>query len=179
MFNWFRARRQRRDAAVAAWHKIVEAARAPYVFTEWQVEDTLDGRFDSIALHTFLVLKRIRATGREGEALGQALFDLMFTDFDQALREMGIGDMGVGKRVKEMATAVLGRIAAYDKALEGDDRAMLEEAIHRNLYRDRDVGDGVINRVADFVATTDAALSTVSLQDIAAGQFDLTRDEVS
>jgi cytochrome b pre-mRNA-processing protein 3 len=122
-----------RHQAYAAYASIVEHARAPDFFLRLDVPDTLDGRYEMIALHMFLVLNRLKAEHEATAEFSQALFDAMFADLDRGLREMGATDMGVGKRVKEMAKAFYGRIAAYEKGLEGDDQT-LSEALKRNLY---------------------------------------------
>jgi cytochrome b pre-mRNA-processing protein 3 len=126
-------RNRYRPMAHAAYTSIVEQARAPDFFLSLEVPDTLDGRFEMIALHMFLVLNRLRAEHEATEEFAQALFDAMFADLDRGLREMGATDIGVGKRVKEMATGFYGRIAAYEKGLAGDDQ-VLSEALKRNLY---------------------------------------------
>jgi cytochrome b pre-mRNA-processing protein 3 len=122
-----------RPQAFATYASIVEHARAPDFFLRLDVPDTLDGRFEMIALHMFLVLNRLKAEHDETAEFAQTLFDAMFADLDRGLREMGATDMGVGKRVKEMAKGFYGRIAAYEKGLEGDDET-LSEALKRNLY---------------------------------------------
>jgi cytochrome b pre-mRNA-processing protein 3 len=122
-----------RHQAYAAYASIVEQARAPDFFVRLDVPDTLDGRYEMIALHMFLVLNRLKAEHEATAEFSQALFDAMFADLDRGLREMGATDMGVGKRVKEMAKGFYGRIAAYEKGLEGDDQ-VLSEALKRNLY---------------------------------------------
>jgi cytochrome b pre-mRNA-processing protein 3 len=122
-----------RQQAYAAYASIVEQARAPDFFLRLDVPDTLDGRYEMIALHMFLVLNRLKAEHEATAEFSQALFDAMFADLDRGLREMGATDMGVGKRVKEMAKGFYGRIAAYEKGLEGDDQT-LSEALKRNLY---------------------------------------------
>lgn len=171
MFDWIRARRRRRDQAHAAYHKIVEAARTPRIYTEWGVADSFDGRFDSVALHAFLVLRRIRAEGPEWAAFGQALFDLMFKDFDQVLREQGVGDMGVGKRVKQMVEAFYGRVTAYEDALQSGGRDELKAAIKRNLYRDSEIGDDSLQKVCDYILAANDYLAETRIEDIAAGRF--------
>ena len=94
------------------------AARHPVAYAEWGVPDTLDGRFDMITLHTFLVLDRLKG---EDRAFRQELVDEFFRDMDRSLREMGVGDLSVGKKVRKMAEVFYGRLAAYDKALAGPD----------------------------------------------------------
>lgn len=128
----FRRNRYRTEAH-AAYVSIVEQARAPEFFLQLDVPDTLDGRFEMIALHMFLVLNRLKAEHEATADFAQALFDAMFADLDRGLREMGATDIGVGRRVKEMAKGFYGRIAAYEEGLKATD-AMLGDALKRNLY---------------------------------------------
>jgi cytochrome b pre-mRNA-processing protein 3 len=114
---------------------IVEQARQPVFYSDLGVPDTPDGRYDMIAAHVILVLRRLRDAHFETRKLAQALFDLMLADMDQNLREMGVGDLAVGKRVKGMAMAFYGRLAAYGAALRDDNAAALQAALSRNLYR--------------------------------------------
>ena len=127
-----RARRQRGPAA-ELYAAIVGQAREPIFFSDLEVPDNLDGRFEMLALHAFLVLRRIKAEGEAGADLAQAVFDVFFEDMDRSLRELGATDLGVGRRVKAMAQAFYGRIRAYDQGLEGDDAA-LSGALRRNIW---------------------------------------------
>src|ERR1700753_3051744 len=102
-----------REAAELAYLRVVEHARRPGFFDPGGVPDTVDGRFELICLHAFLYLHRLK---REDDAtqLSQMFFDTMFADFDRSLREMGTGDLGVGKQIRRMVEAFYGRIAAYE-----------------------------------------------------------------
>ena len=114
----------------------VTAARDPAWYLELGVPDTLDGRFDMVALHAFLLIDRMREeAGEEPPALSQAVFDAMFADMDQNLREMGVADLGVGKRVKRRWEAFHGRATAYAAALAEPDDAALAAALARNVWR--------------------------------------------
>lgn len=130
----FRFRPRRETAAVAAlYDRIVAQARQPAFFATLGVPDSLDGRFETLALHTYLVLNRLKADPVDSTDFAQALFDMLFADMDRSLREMGASDLGVGRRVKAMAEGLYGRIHAYDRGLvEGT--AALEFALRRNLY---------------------------------------------
>lgn len=131
----FRRHTRRQTAAVAALYAgIVAQARRPEFFTALGVPDSLDGRFETLALHAFLVLSRLKAEpALAARDLAQGLFDALFADMDRSLREMGASDLGVGRRVKAMAQGLYGRMQAYDQGLkEGD--AILEAALKRNLY---------------------------------------------
>ncbi len=115
----------------------VAAARDPWFFgPEVAVPDTLDGRFDLVGLHAALLIRRLRTDADpRGAALAQAVFDAMFADMDVNLREMGVGDLVVGKRVKRMWEAFHGRALAYEAALDAGDRAALAAALMRNVWR--------------------------------------------
>ncbi|HTQ34403.1 MAG TPA: ubiquinol-cytochrome C chaperone family protein [Stellaceae bacterium] len=121
------------DAAEHAYRLVVEQSRRLAFFTMHGVPDTLDGRFEVICLHAFLYLRRLKGEGEAAAALSQQFFDTMFVDFDRSLREIGTGDLSVGRQVKRMAQAFYGRIRAYEDGLEGDD-AVLTAALARNLY---------------------------------------------
>jgi cytochrome b pre-mRNA-processing protein 3 len=96
-------RNRHRETALRLYQSIVDQARNPVFFTYFGVPDTFDGRFELVALHGFLVFNRLKAEGDKAADLAQELFDVMFTDFDRSLREMGVGDLGVGRHIKTMA----------------------------------------------------------------------------
>lgn len=126
-------RHPHRGNAYKAYTAIVEQARLPAFFLAQEVPDTVDGRFELIALHVFLVLNRLKADHAATADFAQELFDAMFADLDRGLREMGASDIGVGRHVKEMAKGFYGRIVAYEDGLAGDE-TRLREALLRNLY---------------------------------------------
>ena len=114
----FSRRKSVRDAAERAYQRVVEQARQPLFFTAFGVPDTVDGRFELICLHSFLYLHRLKSERPQSAAVSQAFFDAMFTDMDRGLREMGTGDLSVGRHVKRMAQGFYGRIRAYQDGLE-------------------------------------------------------------
>lgn len=114
----------------------VAAARDPVWYLDLGVPDTLDGRFDMVALFAFLLIDRFRdEPGETPQELAQAVFDAMFSDMDQNLRQMGVTDLGVGRRVKTMWEAFHGRATAYRGALAEADDTALAEALARNVWR--------------------------------------------
>ena len=127
-----------REAAGRLYVSAVRQAREPVFYTAGGVPDTLDGRFDLIVLHVALLVRRLRRCGDAGRVVNQSLFDTMLDDMDRSLREMGVGDLRVGKRVKQMARAFYGRAEAYDRALdrpaEAGRREILADALERNLF---------------------------------------------
>ncbi len=120
--------------AVSAVHRlygtIVAQARTPRFHEIFKVADTIDGRFDLLVLHLSLVLERLKREGRAGADLAEALTTLAFAGFEEALRELGVGDFGMSRRIKAMANAFYGRYAGA-----GDDEPALAGALLRNLYR--------------------------------------------
>lgn len=144
------------ESATALYAAAVTQARLPVFYTLGAVPDTLDGRFDLLALHVFLVLRRLRADGAETKALAQAVYDLMFADMDDNLREIGVGDLSVGRKVRTMAQALMGRIAAYDPVVA--DPVALGEALRRNLYRGAVVDAGAVDFIARYVKAAAADL---------------------
>ena len=133
MLNPFRRRRDLSPAAGRLHATIVEQSREPAFYGYLGVPDTLLGRFEMMALHAFLIFRRLRDAGPEGRELAQWTHDLMFADIDTGLREIGIGDMGIGKRVKNLARNLYGRIEVYDAGLDAGAQA-LSEVLVRNVY---------------------------------------------
>jgi cytochrome b pre-mRNA-processing protein 3 len=124
-----------KDAAHGLYGAAVRQAREPAFYSACAVPDTLDGRFDLIVLHVFMLMRGLKRLGEPGERLGKALLEVMFDDMDQNLREMGVGDLSVGKKVKAMARAFYGRSKAYGDALAPDAEAtLLAAALGRNIY---------------------------------------------
>ncbi len=127
-------RKASRKSVRAVYGAIVAAARHPRFYAEWGVPDTVDGRYDMIVLHTVLVLDRLGADGEATAAFAQGLTDEVFADMDRSLREMGVGDISVGKKVRRMAEVFYGRARAYTPALHAGDAEGLGQALYRNVY---------------------------------------------
>ncbi len=157
-----------RRAATGLYGIAVDQARAPVLYTDYAVPDTVDGRFDMIALHVFLLMRRLKAGDAKGAEVAQALYDAMFDDMDRSLREMGAGDLGVGRRVKSMAQAFSGRLAAYDAGLDGAD-GELPAALARNVFRGGDVPDEALAALARYVRAQSAALDTQPIEAVIGG----------
>lgn len=131
VFSLFRRTLLGTSPAAPRLHQaVVEASRRDSFFLAGQVPDTLDGRFEVMALHAALLLRRLRG---QDDKLAQEIFDAIFAQIDLNLREMGVGDLGVGKRVRAMAEGLYGRMAAYETALMTDDEA-LYKALANNLF---------------------------------------------
>jgi cytochrome b pre-mRNA-processing protein 3 len=122
-----------RDVTDALYEQIVAAARQPVLYSDWNVPDTPLGRFEMLSLHMLLVQHRLRPEQEAFGEIAQVLIDQFFTDLDHSLRELGIGDLGVPKRIKKLAKMFYGRTASYAEALDRDDRAALSAALARNV----------------------------------------------
>ena len=131
----FRRDTQTRSIASALYGAIVAQARNPVLYAKLGVPDTVDGRFEMVVLHTVVFLDRLHREGETGKAIGQRIFDLHCADMDRSLRELGIGDLGVPKRMKKMAEGFYGRAGAYGAAIAANDEAGLAAAIARNVFR--------------------------------------------
>jgi cytochrome b pre-mRNA-processing protein 3 len=127
-------RRTRREAVVQLYAAIVAQARKPRFYAEWEVPDTNDGRFEMIVLHAALVMRRLRGIPGDGPSLAQELSNLMFDDMDRSIREIGVGDLSVGKWVKRMAASFLARAGALDVALDKGDEPALTTVLQRNIW---------------------------------------------
>ena len=136
---------------------LVNASRRPVFFRDYGVADTIDGRFDMVALHGWLILGRLRSAGRAD--LAQALSDAIFVAFDEALRDLGNGDMGMGPRMKKLGNAFNGRLHVYEAAAK--DRTSLAEAIVRNVYRGAPGHEQAAAALADYALATRARLETL------------------
>ena len=162
----FRRKKPDDEFAAAVYRKTGEWARAPELFESCGIPDTLDGRFDSLALHAALVIDRLRREP-DGEALAQAFFDAMFHHLDLTLREIGVQDLGVGRRIKIMAEGFHGRALAYREALAGGP-TFLAEVLRRNAYGGRPpADDAVVARLEARVRQLAEALGGTSRSDLA------------
>ena len=162
------------DAATESYHAIILQARQPDFYTRYGVPDSLDGRFDVLVLHVSLVLIRLQRDRTESERFSQALFDTLFVDLDQSLREIGVSDMSVGKKVKQMGKAFYGRLNAYRFGLEAaksDDGEQLAGALHRNLYRGAADAKHESVPMAGYVLRQAAYLETLSTDEIISGNL--------
>jgi cytochrome b pre-mRNA-processing protein 3 len=153
----------RKEFAMRLESQLSARARDPYFFRVLSVPDTVDGRFDMVALHGWLALEQLKAARMDEAA--QALTDVLFVGFDEALREQGTGDMGMGRRMKAFANAFFGRLIAYSGA--GDETA-LADALAKNIWRGKEAGER--GRVlARYVASARAHLASA---DLAGGMLD-------
>jgi cytochrome b pre-mRNA-processing protein 3 len=164
MLNALRRRAETRRLSDGLLAGIIARARLPVFYERLGVADTIDGRFDLLVLHAWLVLDRLAQQG--ANKTSQALVDALFVQFDEALREQGAGDVGMSRRMTKMADAFYGRLKAYREA--ADEKA-LAEAILRNVYRSDDTKVEQAGALAIYAVSTRERLSGA---DLAAGALD-------
>ena len=151
--------------------QLAARARQTVFYSRLGVPDTIDGRFDLVALHAWMALARLKASGQDEAA--QGLTDTLFIGFDEALREQGISDMGMGRRMKAIANAFYGRISAYEAAKNQDEMA---EALARNVWRGAEVDEGA-RALAAYVTSARAALEQAPVGQLDFGPLSASSSE--
>lgn len=159
MLNRIFRTRPEKQAAKTLYDGILAASRNTRLYSELGVPDTIEGRVESVMLHTALVIRELQASGDEyARTVSQDVFDAMFDDFDSAMRELGVGDSGVGKKIRFLAEGFYGRAQAYSDALEAKDSGALAAAISRNLLASETVGEGAVT-LAHYAAASAQSLA--------------------
>jgi cytochrome b pre-mRNA-processing protein 3 len=162
IFKLFGSRRGD-DAAGSLYARVNAAARVPGLYGAGLIPDTVQGRFESLALHAVVVLRRLRALPAPAPDLAQDFVDRLFLEIERALREIGISDLAVPKRMKDYAKGFYGRAKSYDEALADGDDAALRVAIARNVG----AGDpGAPVRLATYIKEADKRISGLDLAAI-------------
>lgn len=170
MLLWFRKPPAlQKEQAEKLYAAIVAQARQPLFYRDLAVPDTIDGRFDMILMHSFIVMLRLREdTTGSMQALSQTLYDIMFVDMDRAIREMGIGDLSVGKHIRRMMKAFNGRMSAYENGL--NDSVEMKDAIRRNVYGTvTDIDPAVVDAMAKYLQDTLNAVRAMPLEMLIVG----------
>jgi cytochrome b pre-mRNA-processing protein 3 len=171
MLAWLKTISDRRQNARSLYGSIVTRAREPIFYADWGVPDTLQARFEMIALHLVLVLRRLAAEGRPGDRLGRALTEAFMVDLDDCMREMTFGDLAVPREVKRAAAALFDRHRAYLAALGAPDDTVLAEAIKAQLAYIDPGGTVKANALAEYVRSLAGALDGQRPSPILAGQL--------
>jgi cytochrome b pre-mRNA-processing protein 3 len=165
-----RERNENRAITEALYASIVAAARQKLFYSDWNVPDTPLGRFEMLSLHMFLFQHRMHEETGASRDLAQILIDDFFEDVDHSLRELGIGDLGIPKRMKKLAKMYYGRTAAYDDALERGDKEALTAALSRNIRPDAALWPEA-TRLADYVVRAVEVLAAQDSETIHAGRI--------
>lgn len=165
-----RERQANRAITEALYGEIVAAARQPFIYSDWNVPDTPLGRFEMLSLAMFLFQNRLYGETGAAAEVAQVLIDEFFTDVEHSLRELGISDVGVPKRMKRLAKMYYGRTAAYADALERGDEAGLAAALTRNVKPQESTWPEA-PKLAAYAMAVRRALAEQPSQDICAGKL--------
>lgn len=162
-----------RPEVAALYAAAAGQARLPQFFAQGGVPDSLDGRFDLLTLHLILVLRRLDGQGKPAMVLRQRLFDLFAADMDRNLRELGVGDTGISRRVKTMGQAFYGRLQAYDQAFQAPDErreAALMTVLDKNLYGTVPTAPVALAAMARYMVATADYLQQQPVSTMLTGQ---------
>jgi len=150
---------------------VVEQARSPVLYEALGCPDTIEGRFELYTLHLMLLLERLRAGGEAAGDISQALFDTYLKGLDDALREMGVGDLAVGKKMRRLGEAFYGRGKSYDAAVEAlPDLEPLTGLLVRTVYEGADASHA--GELAAYVVKLRGSLEAVPIERLMAGHAD-------
>lgn len=169
----FKKRPLASNEVFAVYNAIVAQSRQKHFYAEWGVPDTVTGRFDMITLHLCLVFRRLRPGPNEDKAFAQQVFDLFFKDMDRSLREMGVGDIAVPKKVEKMGSAFYGLLEKITTALDTNDQAGLTATVNRNIYDEQDPENAQL--LADYIVGMARHLDTQAPQDIKSGVINMEK----
>jgi cytochrome b pre-mRNA-processing protein 3 len=170
LFAKFLSRAKPEDSSAEQLYRaLVAQAREPDLYRLLGVADTVEGRLEMILLHLVLLFHRLHKDGDEGQAVAQAVFDRFTVDMDRSLREMGVGDMSVPKRMKAIGQSFYGRLDVYGRPLAERDGKGLADALERTL---RPAGpiDGGSQRLAAYAKAAVTALNATAFDLISAGR---------
>lgn len=159
IFGLFR-KDPRRDVLLSLYTRTANASRAPWLYLEGRVPDTVEGRLDALTLHALIVMRRLNALPEPAPEVAQEFVDVLFQHVDHGLRELGVGDVTVPKRMKKIAQNFYGRVQAYTAPLDAKDAAGLSIALERNIPG---VASGL---VVPYLMNSEAAFNAMTLDQI-------------
>lgn len=173
----FRRKSKANEAVVLrTYEAIVASARQKRFYAQFHVPDTPIGRYEMLSIHVFLTLHRMKDAEPALRALAQEVADEFFKDVDHSLRELGIGDQGVPKRMKKLARMFYGRVATYGEALDAGDRSALRDAITRNIRPDLEFWPEA-PYLAEYVFASAGKLALIADNDLVAGGIEFVDAE--
>lgn len=168
IFGLFRKKNQNQPIVDRQYASLTSAARVPFFFSDLGVPDTVMGRFEMLSIVMILFFRRTAKSGVSGKELAQEIIDIFFQDIDHSIRELGIGDQGVPKRMKKLAGMFYGRLESYAAALDARDADALAAALSRNIHPKVEPAQPM-RGLADWMLSAETQLSTISEDEIARG----------
>jgi cytochrome b pre-mRNA-processing protein 3 len=173
IFGLFGKKNGNRRIVEKQYATLTKAARHPYLYETLDVPDTVMGRFEMLSAVLILYFRRTRASGTSGQEIAQEIVDAFFEDVDHSIRELGVGDVGVPKRMKKFAGMFYGRLESYAAALDGGDREGLAAALRRNIYPAAGEGAPPMAGLAAYLFAAEKAMAKVGENEIAVGALDV------
>lgn len=177
IFGLFRKNKANHAAMVRQYDAVNRAARNPVFYESMNVPDTVMGRFEMLSVTLILYFRRTSTAGEAVKAIAQEIVEAFFEDLDHSMRELGIGDNGVPKRMKKLAGMFYGRLDSYARALEAGDVEALEAALRRNIHPENNDTALSMRRLANYMITAENALRSVPESELEQGQARLPAPE--
>jgi cytochrome b pre-mRNA-processing protein 3 len=169
IFGLFRTKNHNRIIVDRQYATLAATARTPDFYARLDVPDTVMGRFEMLSVVMILFFRRTRASATSGQELAQEIVDAFFQDIDYSIRELGIGDNSVPKRMKKFASMFYGRLESYAAAMDGSDHEALAAALRRNIHPDNAGEAPSMTGLANWMMTAEGHLGQVSEAEIATG----------
>jgi cytochrome b pre-mRNA-processing protein 3 len=174
MLTWLRARGRIGRIATKLYGSVVTHARDPAFYALYRVPDTPEGRFEMLLIHLYLVLERLKGEREAGAALSRSLVEAFVTDVDDSMREMGVGDLSVPRKVKKAAAALFDRVQEFRAAMAEAGSRKLVEALTHNVYGLAVAAGGCrdgAGAIAGYMREAAAALAAQESAEVLAGRI--------
>jgi cytochrome b pre-mRNA-processing protein 3 len=172
IFGLFRKKNNNQAIVDRQYQALTAAARMPGLYERLNVPDTVMGRFEMLSIVMILFFRRTRSAAVSGQEIAQEIVDAFFQDIDYSIRELGIGDNSVPKRMKKLAGMFYGRLEAYSKAMDAGDATALAAALRRNIHpQGAEAVD--MSGLAQWMTAAETHLSALSEEVIATGSATL------
>jgi cytochrome b pre-mRNA-processing protein 3 len=168
VFGFFRQKRNNQAIVERQYSALTSAARTPAFYIDMNAPDTVMGRFEMLTIMLILYFRRTARSERSGQEIAQNIIDAFFEDVDHSIRELGVGDPGVPKRMKKLASMYYGRLESYAGALDKGDREALAAALARNLHPEVAPAPDM-QALADWMFSAEQALGSVAEAEIETG----------
>lgn len=173
LFDFFVRKKNNKLIFDRQYAALTSVARQPTFYTQLSVPDTVMGRFELLSIVMILYFRRTRLSGKSGQQIAQTVVEAFFQDLDHSIRELGIGDHGVPKRMKKFAGMFYGRLKAYADAMDSDDQQTLEDALGRNIFPEMESDLPDMSGLANWMITAENDLKTQSEELIVSGNLTL------
>lgn len=169
VFGFFRQKRNNQVIVERQYGALTSAARTPAFYLDMNVPDTVMGRFEMLTIMLILYFRRTAKSPRSGQEIAQNIIDAFFEDVDHSIRELGVGDPSVPKRMKKLAGMYYGRLESYAAALDKNDRDALEAALKRNIHPEQGEAAPSMQALADWMFDAEKALAALDESEIETG----------